>query len=172
MIEIPKDAWTVPANVHPVHVAWRIVRTSVDEFDSVSNREYARDGILVDHYVYGDVYVNQPGRAYEQCTDLDATLARLDRESPPPVPGIREGQIWWVSTDLHGVSLRWRAVSLHGSHLLAMSKGRFSPFQWSLGGLVTEDEAALERSLADCVLLHDPLCPDRAPWSRHPIVRT
>lgn len=157
-VEIPKDAWTAPANVHPNSVAWRLVRSERDSYYGDTLRTYARDGIEVSHDAHGQVTVSfeKPYRSEQVQGTLDEVLARLDQDHPAPFPGLREGQIWWWPERARASTLRAAAS----------------------GGWTSSSGASpitLERMAAACesaVLLHDPLQPECAPWSRRAIVRT
>lgn len=72
-----------------------------------------------------------------------------DERFPVPFPGVRDGQIWWKPADRHPVTLHhpWVLVD-----------------HWFAGGERLH-RRELEVVLRSCILLHDPLRPETAPWA-------
>lgn len=103
--------------------------------------------------------------AAAQFGTVEGALAYLDAEYPTQRPEPSEGQIWYVPRAAA------RGVNAEQGWVLVTLQHAIEPDEWMVGGYryrTSQLIQALERG----ALVHDPLFPDQAPWSREALQTT
>jgi hypothetical protein len=149
---------------------WRRNGTSVYYRRDGRNLSWHSEGEFHDRWV--SVREGGPTVVGEEC---EAVMADADAQDPLGFPGLRAGQVWlliaanvWTTASVTAVGLlrkQWRPGDV--AFLLGDVQVDHKTEKGLQEGKIILFDTVKRRQYGEwtCYLIHDPVCPERAPWS-------